>query len=306
MCSLVLIRGYGMPESVGFIGLGVMGSALSSHLLDAGYEVIGYDVAPARLTEHQARGGAVAASPAEIGASTPIVVTSLPSARALRAAIEGEQGLAARPVPDLTIVETSTLAPDDKEAARRYLADRGAWLLDCTLSGTGAQARRKDVVAYVSGDETAKARAADVLRTMTRAQYDVGPFGNGTKMKIVANLLVAIHNLAAAEALLLAEHAGLDLATVLQAVGDGAGTSRMFEIRGPLMAEGDYTPAMVRTEIFAKDIDIIAAYAGQLRSPTPLFTQASLFYQAALAQGRGDEDTACVLAVLRQLGPSPA
>lgn len=292
-----------MPDPVGFIGLGVMGSALSSHLLAAGYEVIGYDIVPERLAEHRARGGTVAGSPAETGTRAPVVVTSLPGPHALRAVIEGEDGLGARPAAGLTVVETSTLAPDDKEAARRQLAGQGAWLLDCPLSGTGAQARNKDVVAYLSGDDAAKARAAPVVGTMTRAHYDAGAFGNGTKLKIVANLLVAVHNLAAAEALLLAENAGLDLGLVLEAIGNGAGTSRMFEVRGPAMAAGDYSGAGIRTDIFAKDIAIISAYAAQLRSPTPLFSQASVFYTAALARGLGDQDTACVHAALRLLGP---
>jgi L-threonate 2-dehydrogenase len=293
----------GSVGEIGFIGLGVMGSAMSSHLLSAGRQVIGYDVAAAALAGHQARGGTVAGSPAEVAAHTSMIVTSLPSAAALAEVLGGSQGLAARPAPGLTVIETSTLAPDEKEAQRQFLSGRGGWLLDCPMSGTGAQAQRKDLVAYLSGDEAAKARARPVLAGMTRQVYDVGAFGNGSKMKIIANLLVAVHNLAAAEALVLAEQAGLDLATVLTAVGDGAGTSRMFEVRGPAMAEQDYAQPGIQTKVFDKDLAIIAAFAGQLRSPTPLFTLASAFYQAALAQGRGGDDTSCVHAVLRQLAP---
>jgi 3-hydroxyisobutyrate dehydrogenase len=156
-------------------------------------------------------------------------------------------------------------------------------------------------VAYLSGAGDAKARAGEVLASMTRACYDVGAFGCGSKFKLVANLLVAVHNVAAAEALLLAERAGLDLPAVIAAVADGAGSSRMFEIRGPQMAAREYTPAAVRASLFSKDIDLIAAFARELSSPTPLFALASVFYQAALAQGRGEEDTACVHEILRQL-----
>jgi 3-hydroxyisobutyrate dehydrogenase-like beta-hydroxyacid dehydrogenase len=278
-----------------------MGSAMSSHLLDAGHEVLGYDIDPGRLTEHESRGGGVASSPAEVAAAADVLVTSLPSARALDDVLHGSGGLTERPSPHLTVLETSTLPPEVKEEARQFLAGHRVWLLDCPMSGTGAQAQSKDLVAYLSGDDTAKARALPVLRGMTRECYDVGPFGNGSKMKIVANLLVTVHNLAAAEALLLAERAGLDLATVLEAVGDGAGTSRMFEVRGPMMASGDYAGPGIRTKVFEKDLGIIAAFAAALHSPTPLFTLASVFYQAALAEGRGDDDTSCVHAVLKQL-----
>ncbi|HWG61940.1 MAG TPA: NAD(P)-dependent oxidoreductase [Streptosporangiaceae bacterium] len=291
--------------SVGFIGLGVMGSAMSSHLLEAGYRVAGFDTDPARRAEHGDRGGQLAASPAEVAAQAGIIVTSLPSTGALNAVLTGADGLAWGPRPGPIVIETSTLDPQAKEEARAALAKRGGWLLDCPMSGTGAQARNKDLVAYLSGDDAAKAQALPVVAAMTRRVYDVGPFGNGSRMKIVANLLVTVHNLAAAEALLLAERAGLDPAAVLEAVGDGAGTSRMFEVRGPAMAAGDYSQPGIRASVFAKDIDIIARFAAGLSSPTPLFTVASAFYQAALDQGRGEEDTSCVHAVLKQLPPGP-
>jgi 3-hydroxyisobutyrate dehydrogenase-like beta-hydroxyacid dehydrogenase len=310
-----------MPEpSVGFIGLGIMGGAMSGHLLGAGFQVTGYDTDGARMGEHAARGGSTAESAAAVAdnaaaaasagsagsAGTGVVVTSLPSAQALIDVVDGDGGIGSGKAAGLVVIETSTLPLEVKEQARKSLAAHGNVLLDCPLSGTGAQAARKDLIAYVSGDDDAKARAAPVLDGMTRGYFDVGPFGNGTKMKIVANHLVAVHNLAAAEALLLAERAGLDLAMVLEAIGDGAGTSRMFEVRGPIMAAGDYAAPGMRTRVFQKDIDIIDAFASALRSPTPLFSLASVFYRAALAEGRGEDDASCVHAVLKQLAaPDP-
>ena len=288
-------------ESVGFVGLGVMGSALSGHLLRAGYEVAGYDIVPQRLAEHADRGGLRAASPAEVAAQAQIVVTSLPSAGALAEVTHGDDGLAAWGAAGLIVLETSTLPIEVKQDARQFLGERGISLLDCPLSGTGEQARRGDVIAYLSGDDAAKERAAPVVAAMTRACHDVGPFGSGSKMKFIANLLVTVHTLAAAEALLLARRAGLDLATVLEAVGDGAGTSRMFEIRGPLMAEENYPASSMPAALFGKDIQIITDFAGQVGAPTPLFSLASVFHRAALAQGRGSEDLACLYAVLGQL-----
>ena len=288
-------------EPVGFVGLGVMGSALSGHLLRAGYEVVGYDIVPYRLTDHADRGGRQAASPAEVAAQVQVVVTSLPSAAALAEVTHGDDGLAAWGAAGLIVLETSTLPIEVKQDARQFLGAREITLLDCPLSGTGEQARRGDVIAYLSGDEAAKQRVAPVVAAMTRACHDVGPFGSGSKMKFIANLLVTVHTLAAAEALLLARRAGLDLDTVLEAVGDGAGTSRMFEIRGPLMVGESYPASSMPTALFGKDIQIITDFAGQLGAPTPLFSLASVFHRAALAQGRGEEDLACLYAVLDQL-----
>jgi L-threonate 2-dehydrogenase len=289
-----------VPE-VGFVGLGIMGSALSGHLLKAGVGVVGCDLDERRGAEHLARGGVVVPSPAAVAGRVDLVVTSLPGAAAFDEVIRGEQGLAAAGRRGLVVIDTSTLSLETKEAAARFLAERGMTLLDCPLSGTGEQARRGDVIAFLSGDDAAKARATGVVGAMTRKVYDAGGFGNGSRLKFVANLLVAVHNLAAAEALLLARRAGLDLDLVLRAVGDGAGGSRMFQVRGPLMVAGDYSKPTVRVEVFQKDVDIIAAFARALHSPTPLFSLTSVFYQAALAQGRAGSDSACVMAVLEQL-----
>ena len=284
----------------GFVGLGTMGSALSAHLLAAGWRVAGYDIDPARLAAHTARGGTAAASPA--GAATgDVVVTSLPTAQALFDVATGEGGLASAARPGLVVIETSTLPLAVKDQARGALAARGTVLLDCPLSGTGGQALNKDVVAYLSGPAEAKARAEPVLRAFSRGVHDMGEFGNGSAVKFIANLLVAIHNVAAAEALVLAERAGLDLAAVLTAVADGAGSSDMFEVRGPAMAAADYGGPGVTTTVFAKDLEIIAGFAKDTGTPTPLFALASTFYAAALAQGHASDDTACVHAVLRGL-----
>jgi L-threonate 2-dehydrogenase len=286
---------------VGFVGLGTMGSALSAHLLAAGLPVIGYDIAPERVAAHAARGGLAATSPADAAARAPIVITSLPSSGALLDVAMGAAGLAARPVPGLVVVETSTLPVAVKEQARRFLDERGVVLLDCPLSGTGGQARTGNVVAYLSGPAQAKARAEPLLRAFARGVHDVGGFGNGSAVKFIANLLVAIHNVAAAEALVLAERAGLDLAAVLAAVADGAGSSEMFKVRGPAMAAADYSGPGVTTTVFAKDLEIIAAFAREAGSPVPLFALAAQFYTAALAQGHAGDDTACVHAVLRAM-----
>jgi 3-hydroxyisobutyrate dehydrogenase-like beta-hydroxyacid dehydrogenase len=179
-------------------------------------------------------------------------------------------------------------------------------VLDCPMSGTGQQAVTGDLVAYLSGDDAAAKQAAlPVLARFTRSQFDLGPGANGTLMKLVANHLVAVHNAAAAEALLLADRAGLDLQQVLVAIGDGAGSSRMFQVRGPMMASGRYTPATMRVDTFGKDLRLIADLAAGVDAPTPLLETAAELYRVAAEQGRGEEDTACVYAVL-DTAPNPA
>jgi len=302
--------GDGVVGAVGVVGLGTMGSAIAGNLLRAGFAVVGHDVAAARVEQHVAAGGQAAASSAEVAARAPVVITSLPSAAALGEVVAGADGLATGLANegrrDLVVVEASTLPIAAKEHARNLLAGQGCTLLDCPLSGTGAQARVGDLVVLGSGDPAALRRCEPVFRAFARSWYDLGAFGNGSKVKFLANLLVAVHNLAAAEALSLARRAGLDLAVVLPVLADGAGTSRMLELRGPLMVTGDYGDAAMRVELWLKDVGLIGAFAREHGAPTPLFDAAAPYYHAALAQGRGAQDTACVLAVLEQLSAAQA
>jgi L-threonate 2-dehydrogenase len=294
-------------EQVGIVGLGTMGGSMARHLLAAEYRVVGHDVARAAAAAFAASGGAPAASPAEVAARADAVILSLPSAAAFDEVTSGADGLLGGARPGLIVIETSTLPLDVKEGARRLLAERGVALLDCPISGTGAQIRTKDIAIYASGDPAALDRARPVLATFSRACFDLGEFGNGSKLKFVANLLVAIHNVAAAEALLAAERAGLDLQATLQALTAGAGTSRMLEIRGPLMLSGDYGDPTMRVLTFQKDLDIITGFLREACCPAPLFTAAAQLNLAALAQGHANEDTASVFAVLRSLaGPAAA
>jgi len=199
------------------------------------------------------------------------------------------------------VIETSTLPIEDKSRAFETLKRKGITLLDCPLSGTGAQARNKDLTVYGSGDRSAFDKAGPVFEGFSRAHYYLGEFGNGSKMKYVANLLVAIHNVAAAEAFVLGMKAGLDPATIYKVAGDGAGASRMFQVRGPQMVAGRYDEATMKVEVWQKDMKIIGEYATQLGVPTPLFNASASIYTAAMAQGFGKQDTAAVCAVLEAM-----
>ncbi len=287
-----------VSSPIGVIGLGIMGSAITASLLRAGYEVVGYDIAAARRREHTRAGGRAARSAADVGRAAEIVICSLPSAAALDAVAAA---LAVKQRASRIVIETSTLPIPAKLAARRRLAAAGVAMLDCPLSGTGAQARTRDLVVFASGPRTAYRRIVPVLDAFARAHHHVGPFGAGSKTKFVANLLVGIHNVAAAEALVLAMKAGLDPARTLAIVADGAGGSRMLQVRGPSMVRGDYSNAMNRLSLWAKDLAVITEFARGLGCPTPLFSATVPLYETATGMGREDEDTAAVCAVLESM-----
>jgi len=292
--------------TIGVIGLGIMGSAMSANLVKAGFSVLGYDMVAARRAALKRAGGRPARSAQDVGKRAPVVITSLPSAEALA---EVSAGLAAAGHAGQIVIETSTLPIEIKQAAKKRLAVRGITLLDCPLSGTGAQARTRDLVVLASGGRSAYRKCIPVFEGFARAHYLIGAFGDGSKMKFIANLLVAIHNVAAAEAMVLGMKAGLDPAQVLKVISNGAGTSRMLEVRGPMMVKGDYSDATMKVAVWQKDMKIIGEYARSIDCPTPLFLASAPFYTAAMAMGRGDEDTGSVCAVLEEMartGRKPA
>ena len=297
------------PAIVGQVGLGIMGGSFARHLLQAKFGVIGFDPDKKACATLIARGGDAAKSAAAVARECEVMITSLPSVKACEAAFFGADGIVAgagnASKKGVIVIEASTMPLEVKEDIRSRCAKRGVIVLDCPISGTGAQAAAKDISVYASGDAKAVKRCAAVFKGFARSMHYCGEFGNGSKLKFIANLMVTIHNLSAAEAMVMGLKSGLDLNLVYKVIKDGAGTSRMFEIRGPMMIKNDYRAATMKCEVYQKDIDIIGAFAAKLDIPVPLFEASKAYYASALSQGFALQDTAAVCAVLEQMAGDP-
>jgi 3-hydroxyisobutyrate dehydrogenase/glyoxylate/succinic semialdehyde reductase len=286
-----------MDKTVGIIGLGIMGGAIAANLMERGWTVIGYDVDKDRMAELAAAGMATANSVQDVAKASVYILTSLPSPAA---AFDVANQISASGQSQRIVVELSTLTIADKIRFIDVLSSAGHIALDCPLSGTGAQARVRDLIVYASGDSDAIARCKALFADFSKQSADLGVYGNGSRMKFVANHLVAIHNVAAAEAMVLAQRAGLDLQQVVDLVGPGAGGSRMFQMRAPMMVSGVFEPATMRVSTWKKDMAIIGAFANELDCPTPLFNLTQPIYAEAMEMGLGDEDTASVFKVMNK------
>ena len=283
---------------VGIIGLGIMGGAFARNLAAAGWHVIGYDVDTKARRALAKAGVTIASGTAEVAREAPTIITSLPHPSALAATTEA---IAKAGVKRRVIVEASTFTLDDKTKAEERLRAAGHVMLDCPVSGTGSQAKVKDMVIYASGDKRTIAALQPMFTDFSRKTYDLGAFGNGSRMKYVANLLVAIHNVASAEAMVLGMKAGLDPKTIFEMVTSGAGNSRVFELRAPMMVKNRYDEATMKIKIWQKDMAVIGEYAAMLGCPTPLFSATLPIYAAAMSNGHGADDTAAVCAVLEAM-----
>jgi L-threonate 2-dehydrogenase len=285
-------------DSVGVIGLGIMGGAFAQNLIAAGWHVVGYDVAPERRRALAKAGAEIAADAADVARKARGVLVSLPKPQALA---ETVAAIAKARLPRRVIVEMSTFALEDKVRAEAALRKAGHVMLDCPVSGTGAQAKVKDLVVYASGDAAEIKKLRPLFAGFTRALHSVGEFGNGSRMKYVANLLVAIHNVASAEAMVLGMKAGLPPQLVFDLVTAGVGNSRIFELRAPMMVKDNYKNVTMKISVWQKDMDVIGGYAKKIRVPTPMFDASNAIYAKALKAGRGAEDTAAVCAVLEKM-----
>jgi 3-hydroxyisobutyrate dehydrogenase-like beta-hydroxyacid dehydrogenase len=287
---------------VGLVGVGIMGSAILPNLMKAGFTVIGFDVDRARTQALSEAGGAAAHSPREVAEQANVVITFLPGADILHDVITAPEGLIAANNRELIVADCGTFEIAGKERCRAALETAGMAMLDCTVSGTGAQAKTGDLVVYASGSESLYPTCLPVFSAFTRASHYVGAFGNGSKVKYIANLLVAIHTVATAEAMVLAQRAGLDLQTIYDLVSSSAATSRMFEVRGPSMVAGEYDKNVAsKLELWQKDMLVIGGFAKTLNCPVPLFAQSAQIYNSAIGQGFGKLDMAAVCTVLEGL-----
>jgi len=281
---------------VGIIGLGIMGGAIARNLVERGWQVVGFDTDPARRSELELAGVTIVDGASAVASRASMVMTSLPNADAANTVATQIAGCGQ---PPRIVIELSTFTIADKLRFKDILEPAGHIALDCPLSGTGAQAVVRDLVVYASGDSAAIARCNGLFADFAKQSADLGDYGNGSRMKFVANHLVAIHNVASAEAMLLAERAGLDLKQVIEMVAPGAGGSRMFQMRAPMMANRLYEPATMRISTWKKDMAIIAEFASDLGCETPLFTTTQPVYTKAMAMGLGNQDTAAVFEVLK-------
>ena len=287
-----------MLHDVGFIGLGVLGSAIVSNIAAVGgTTVLAFDRAePARkAVADRVR---LAESGADVARHSRVVFTCLPHAAAMR---EVAAEIASVEHNGQLIVELSTLSIADKEAARDILEGAGRRMLDCPVSGNRIMALARGLTAFCSGAREDYEAVREILLTFCKKEHYVGPFGNGSKVKFCGNILNLVHNTVAAEARVLAIKSGLDPKMFHEVISGSGSSAAMFEVRGKLMAENDYAKEGMNFSVPLKDSRIIAEHAATIGVPIPLYQAAVQFYHAAAAQGLAHLDAAAVCRVMERL-----
>jgi 2-hydroxy-3-oxopropionate reductase len=287
---------------VGIVGLGLLGHAVASRLVAAGHRVVGYDTVPARVDALKALGGEAASSTAGLAAAVDTVCTVLPSLPIVESVILGAGGVVASSRPGTTVIQMSTISPALTERLALDVTARGLGFLDCPISGTSGMVERGQGIIFVGGERALFDRWQAMLECVLPRAVFIGRAGQAMTLKLVANLLVALNSAAAAEALLMVKRAGLDQALALEVLTAGAATSRMLEVRGPMILREEF-PAQMKLDLFMKDLHLIQDAARAVGAPLPLTDVAERLYATVAAGGHGGEDLAVVVRALEQMKP---
>ena len=284
-------------KKIGLIGLGIIGSSILRNIHDSEFSPIGFDIDQKIIDTLNHEGLNTSSSLKEIIDQSSIIITSLPNNKALDETIDLIIQQDNRKVE--LLIETSTLSIECKIKNQERLNAINVDILDCPISGTGRQAENKDIVMYASGLKESYEMALPVLETFSRESFFLGDFGNATKVKLIANLLVSIHNVASAEAIRLGEKSGLDLNELYKVISSGAATSKIFELRAPMMIAKDYSPASMKMNVWKKDMELIRDMLDNHEIDSPLFKMTEQLYKKAEELDLNELDTASVMEVLR-------
>jgi len=283
---------------IGIVGLGLLGHAVASRLLASGRSVVGYDVVKEKVDALESlRGHGVASLDEVVGASDAILIL-LPSLASVEETILGTKGILTQGRAGQTIIQMSTISPTLTRRLAQETSAKGLMFLDGPVSGTSAMVARGEGMIMVGGERAAFERWRPTLESILRTVY-VGDAGQAMVVKLIANLLVGLNSAAAAEALAMARKAGLDERLVLEILTGGAGTSRMLELRGPMMVEAKFPPQM-KLELFLKDLGLILEAGKECGASLPLATVAERLYAKAYEAGHPGEDLAVVVRVLER------
>ncbi|MBM3608589.1 MAG: NAD(P)-dependent oxidoreductase [Alphaproteobacteria bacterium] len=287
-----------MSQKVGLVGLGSIGHPLAVNMIAKGLEVHGFR--RSSMAEFEKAGGKPAASPKAIAEQCDIIAMVLPGEDETEDVLFGANGILASGRKGLVIIDLSTYALADKEGYAKRVAAAGSCMIDAPLSGVPSMVAARNGIIFASGEKSAYEASKHVFDAMSDKAFYLGKFGDGLKMKFIANTLVSIHILAAAEALALGVKAGLDRDTMVKVLSPSAGTSLQFQVRAPLMMKKQYEPVMAPTSILSKDVPMFVEFAKAMGASTPLLEVAEQFYTRALGTPWENKDVASIIELYAQ------
>lgn len=281
-----------MPaESIGLVGLGLLGTAIAERLLASGFAVLGFDKEEERLANLVMIGGEPVGSATEVARSCMRLVLSLPDSTVVRGVLEGIDAAA---LSGRLVMDTTTGAPEDAAAFGRILEARGGRYLDTAIGGSSDQVRRREAIVIAGGDADALDRCMPVVKCLGRKVFHAGPCGSGSSMKLVLNLVLGLNRAVLAEGLSFASRCGLSPDQALDILKAGPAHSRAMDRKGAKMLREEFS-AEARLSQHLKDVHLILAEGQRHGARLPLSEQHAALLEIAEAMGFGTADNSAVI-----------
>lgn len=282
-------------STVGLVGIGLLGSAISERLLAAGLDVHGYDSDPCRLQTFSDHGGVACDGSAEVIRECPIIVLCLPSSDTvsswvLQRTAEFQSGQ--------IVIDTTTGDPEQMIACGRSLAELGVEYIEATVAGSSAQMRAGKAVMFLSGQAEITTQVQSILDALTDKHFYLGPLGTASRMKLVHNLVLGLHRAVLAEGLMFAKGLGMDPSEVLQILQQTPAASTVMETKGQRMVRGDFDP-QARLVQHLKDVRLIVRESERRNCKTPLSELHQRLLESAVESGFGDLDNSAIIKIFQ-------
>lgn len=285
-----------MNPSIGFIGLGLMGSGMARNLIKAGFDVTGYDLDSEKLAAFTEAGGKKSETPEIMAAHVDVIILSLPNSNVVNDVVFETLKLNQTGLENLILIDTTTADPGMSKTLASQLQNRGIAMLDATISGTPTMCARKDITFMVGGEKTVFERCDTLFSAMGAQTFYLGTNGSGAFMKLIVNLVLGLNRMVLAEGLSLGKRAGVEAEQMLNVLKNSAAYSRAIDMKGQKMATGDFLPAEGKLAFHLKDVRLMLDLGRQLNFPLPLCCLHAQALTSLVAKGRGEWDNAAIMA----------
>lgn len=280
--------------ALGYVGVGLMGLPMVKRLVSLGYKVRAYDLLPQQVEAAQAAGAHAAASPADAARGTEFVLLNLPTTEAVELAVFGDAGVASLVRPPQLVIDFSTVKVDKGRAfAARLRADTECGWIDAPVSGGPPASGSGTLTVMAGGDAADIMRVTPMMANLAGRFTHMGPVGSGLVAKMINQLIVGCTHAVMAEALLVAEAAGIDAARIPECLAGGHADGTLLQRLYPRMAQRDFAPQGYARQLL-KDLEMVNEYAGGLKAPVPMTGEALSLYRMLIHLGYAELDTSAV------------
>ncbi|MBW2514214.1 MAG: NAD(P)-dependent oxidoreductase [Deltaproteobacteria bacterium] len=290
-----------MKPSIGFIGLGLMGSGMAVNLLKAGFDVTGYDLDSEKVAAFTQAGGHTSEAPEIMAAHMDVIVLSLPNSNVVNQVVYETLKLDQNRPENLVLIDTTTADPGMSKTLASQLQNSGIAMLDATISGTPKMCVRRDITFMVGGEKTVFERCDTLFSAMGARTFYLGPNGSGALMKLIVNLVLGLNRMVLAEGLSLGKRAGVDAKQVLNVLKNSAAYSKAIDMKGQKMTTEDFLPAEGKLAFHLKDVRLMLDLGRQLDFPLPLCCLHAQALTSLVAKGRGEWDNAAIMSFYNDL-----